>query len=355
MKHSLFLLMAAGLAVSPCLAQTGHDISLAEFRQTLSDFMTAGDVYRGTNYAPALASVPDETLAKWYTAVPDGRRFQTAVNKIKASVEGMRQAPVQRRPASQAMAGYPAPRNVTAMAQASQSSPFATGISSYVAPDFSLFPASYPSGPDWSNMVSSLQTLGYMASGDPSSEPCLPDGESALSQATSVMKAIEDFADQICEAIPDPCVVIVGEGTKIPVKEICYAINLILVAFNWAFDALYNDCVDQDNEIIQADIDATWHNTIQLNNLEFRLMVEENLLNTAGPIGKFELPGTQGGYLEYARAILADTIANLALAGVNTASANASMLAGDKAYGGTPANYKLAYENYQTAYGLAVK
>jgi hypothetical protein len=351
MRHSLFLLIAAGLAVSPCLAQTGRDISIPEFRQTLSDFMTAADAYRGTNYAPLLASVPDDTLARWYQAVPDGRAFQRAMYTLKARFEGRRQAPVPRMGASPSIAGYPALRNNSARVQASMS-PLAN-ITPGPAPDYTWYPPSYPSGTDWSNMVSSLQTLGYMASGDPSSEPCLPDGESSLSLATSIMKAIEAFADQICEAIPDELVVVLGEGVEPPLKEVCYAINLVLVAFNWAFDSLYEECVDQDNEIIQADIDAMYHNSIQLNNLEFRVMVEQNLLNTSAPMALLELPATQGGYLESVRNILADTINNMTYAGLNMASATSSMLQGDKAYASS--QYKQAYSYYQTAYGQAVK
>ena len=351
MRHSLFLLMAAGLAVSPCLAQAGHDISIPEFRQALSDFMTAADGYRGTNYAPLLASVPDETLAKWYQAVPDGRAFQSALNSLKTRLEGRHEKAIQRRAVSPLMAGYPAPRNSKTKALASMS-PFANIVVA-PAPDYTFIPPTYPSGPDWSNMVSALQTLGYMAPGDPSSEPCLPDGESALSLATSIMKAIEAFADQICEAIPDELVVVLGEGVEPPLKEVCYAINLVLVAFNWAFDSLYEECEDQDNEIISADIDALYHNSIQLNNLEFRVMVEQNLLNTSTPMALLELPASLGGYLEIVRDILQDTINNMTLVGLNMASANSSAQLGDTAY--SKGQYKTAYADYQAAYGLAVK
>jgi hypothetical protein len=82
-------------------------------------------------------------------------------------------------------------------------------------------------------------------------------------------------------------------------------------------------------------------------------MVEENLGNTASPMGLFETPNSQGGYLENARAIVNDIITDMQYAGVGVASAQTALAAGDTYYNSK--SYKLAFKQYQKAYGLAVQ
>jgi hypothetical protein len=364
MKNLLLLVLGSTLLVSPSVAQSANDISIPEFRQTLTDYLTLTDEYRGTNYAPLLASVPDSTLTQWYTAVPDGRQFQRAVSSFKASMEARMHSAAARGLSKPAVAATPVPRHPTAAAESAQSSPFgpgigASGIGSPAVPDYTLYTPNYPSGPNWSLMTGTLQDLGYLQSGDVSNQGCDANQEANLAQIVGVFKGIKDVADQICDAIPDPVVIVLGEGTRIPLKEICFGINLIVGAFNSAFDGFLADCGTQGDLVDGANAQATYYNSIGLYNLEFRLMVEENLGNTASPIGLFELPGypVAGspvvGYLDAARAIANDIITNMQLAGVNVASAQSALAVGDTNYNAKA--YKQAFKQYQKAYGLAVQ
>jgi hypothetical protein len=92
-------------------------------------------------------------------------------------------------------------------------------------------------------------------------------------------------------------------------------------------------------------------NTLVLTNLALRLMIEADLAapDASVPIALFETPGAKGGHLELVRAIVAETIANLA--GAKAAQANAALKAGDtyKAAG----NFKAAYAQYRKAYKVA--
>jgi hypothetical protein len=233
------------------------------------------------------------------------------------------------------------------------SSPFGT-IASTPVPDYTLYPPNYPSGTNWSIMTGTLQNVmgGLLPNGDVSNLECDPDGEANLAVVVSTFHGIKDAADQICDAIPDPVVIVLGEGTRIPLKEVCFAIDLIVGAFNSAFDGFYSDCQTQGDLVDGANVQATLNNSIGLYNLEFRLMVEENLGNTTSPMGMFELPDP-AGYLEKARAITADIVTNMQYAGFNVAAALAALQAGDNNYNAR--QYKLAFKQYQTAYGLAVK
>lgn len=349
MKKLMFALIATTVMVAPSLAQGQNDISLPEFRQTLSDYLTAADSYRGTNYASLLVQVPDATLMKWYGAVSDGRRFQSAVRHIKDRM--LARKPATRRP------GVPLPSAPAGQMSASRSveprfalnaASFGAGIASTPVPDYALFPPAYASGSYWESMTGTLQTFGYLPSGDVSNIACDTNMEADLTILTSTFHAIKDLADQICSAIPDPVVIILGEGTKVPAKEICYGINLIIGAFNSAFDGLKGDCDTNDALIQGAHIEAAYYNSIALYNLEFRLSVEENLSNTSVYLGLFEVPNAKGGYLEQVRAIVGDTLYNMTIAGVNTASAQISLNQGDTYYNQNA--WKLAFKQYQSAY-----
>ncbi len=357
MKNLLLLVLGSTLLVSPMVAQSANAISIAEFRQTLTDYLSMADSVRGTNYAPLMASVPDSTLAGWYQAVPDGRKFQSAVSSLKASVERRRNSPAPRGLSTPAMAASPMPRHPPAADQSPVSSPFAscTGICATPVPDYTLYPPNYPSGPNWSIMTGTLQGLSILQGGDVSNQGCDVDHEALLAQVVGVFKGIKDVADQVCDAVPDETVIILGEGTTIPAKEICFIINLIIGAFNSAFDGLLSDCGVQGDLVDGANAQATYYNSLGLYNLEFRLAVEDNLGSTLGAVGLFELPNIQGGYLENARAITSDIITDMQYAGVTTniSAALAALAAGDTAYNAK--QYKSAYANYQKAYGLATK
>ena len=218
-------------------------------------------------------------------------------------------------------------------------------------PDYALFNPLFASGSNWASMTGTLQGVSLLPGGDVSDQYCNVDGEVALVQLVGAFHAAKDLADQICEAIPDPVVIVLGEGTKVPLKEVCYGINLIIGAFNSAASGLLDDCKTTDDLVDAAFIEAGYNNTLAIYNLEFRLSVEENLNAPVGTaVGIFELPNSQGGFLEQVRAVTADTVNLMAVIGVQTASAQNILLQGDALFNAH--NYKQAYKSYQQAYKL---
>ena len=70
-------------------------------------------------------------------------------------------------------------------------------------------------------------------------------------------------------------------------------------------------------------------------------------------VGLFELPSTQGGYIQTLRTIVANAISGLIAAGQNVGTAAKSLAQGDTALAAS--QYKTAYKDYLTAYQAAVK
>ena len=317
MKRSLILLLA-GLVALPVFAQVDGDISIPEFRQALVDFALSMDASQGLSLARTVQNLPDATLVKWYQGVPDGRRFQSAVAtfrdlKLSGKLPAPNHAGNSRQPVS---AG--ARRRTKAPGMASAFSGFSpAGISSAVPPDFSLVTPDFPSGSNWQNMVNTISGVGALDSGDQNQAYCTSDNHATMSQLVSAFHGIKDSAEAICNIIPDPVVIILGEGTSIPAKEICFAVVLIVGAFNSAVEGYLADCEGQTALVNDAFNGASNEQLPQLYNLEFRLMLEENLLNPTASMGMFELPLLSGGYLEYARAVVADTITKMANAPVS--------------------------------------
>jgi hypothetical protein len=353
MKNSFLIALATVLAAPLCFAQNANDISIPEFRQTLMDSLSVVDAGRAEQFGKLLSTVTDATLEQWYKGVPDGRRFQAAVRELKSRKDASRYLPA--RPASTALA--PATRDLPASRfriDTEQFSP-ASGpaITSYTAPDIGLATPVYPSGPNWQNMANAINSM--LSPGDQASANCTPNAKAGLIIAVSTFNGIKDAADGVCEIVPDVLVVILGEGTEIPAKEICFGVALALIVVDSTLDGLLSDCETQNSMTGAADNRAAYANTVALYNLKFRLKVEQNLMNTANPIGLFELPTSQGGYLEYARAIVKDTIDKVNSTGVNTTSATNALLAGDVYYNAITPNYKLAYKQYRLAYNTAVQ
>lgn len=85
--------------------------------------------------------------------------------------------------------------------------------------------------------------------------------------------------------------------------------------------------------------------------LDVRLEIEHAL--TGGlSVGIFELPLSQGGFLETLRAIVSDAISKLLGAGQPVGTATKSLALGDTAYASK--QYKAAYYDYMSAYQTAV-
>jgi hypothetical protein len=363
MKTLLSLVLGSALLVLPSLAQTDKDISLSEFRQSMYDVAALVDARQGTTLTAQFQNISDETLAKWYKAVPDGRRFQHAASVLKSRAQsgGL---PARTRPyASQLMAANPRRASALTESQMPMASP-AAGITLVAPPDLTLATPVYAddggpgSAPQWEGLVNTLQVIGALPSGSAYSlraQRCDHDTKVLYSVLASTFAGIKDAADSACEIIPDVLIVILGEGTEIPFKEICFGICLALNVLNSAVAGLNGDCEENDGLIQGAEIEAAYKNTLALYNVKVRLKIEKNLGDTTAPMGLFELPSGLGGYLETARSIVADTLAKMTAAGVNAnaTAANTALLQGDTYY--NLKSYKLAYKQYQTAYGYAVK
>jgi hypothetical protein len=359
MKNLLSLVFGSALLVSPSFAQTNRDVSLSEFRQSMYDsIVMLVDGPQGTTFAAQFQKIPDETLAKWYKGVPDGRRFQQAVSILKARAEAGALPLQPRRYGSQPMALHSRLATAAPETYSPMASPFASGIGSVTAPVFTLYTPNYPSGGNWNNLISTLSGAGALSSSDPNvqyNQRCYQDTKVLFSVLTSTFSGIKDAADSACEIVPDILVVILGEGATIPLKEICFAICMIFNVLNSATDGLSGDCDEQDGLIQGAEIEATYNNSIALYNQKLRLKIEANLQNTASPMGVFELPSGLGGYLEIVRAIVADTMAKMTAVNQNSnaSAANQALATGDNYF--AQKSYKSAYKQYQAAYGYAVK
>jgi hypothetical protein len=172
---------------------------------------------------------------------------------------------------------------------------------------------------------------------------------------TSTVKGIKDAADAICDAVPDPLIVSLGFGVDIPAKELCFAATETIAIFQAISEGLGEDCKAQSDIVQGAEIEAVYHNSLALYNVKLRLKIEQNLQNTASPMGLFELPSGWGGYLEIARAIVAEIVGKMTAVAqnANAAAANSALTAGDTYYASR--QYKSAYKQYQKAYGLAVQ
>ena len=352
MKNLLFLLIAGVLAAGPCLAQKETDVSIPEFRQALIDFALNMDSAQGPGLASNIQALPDSVLLKWYQGVPDGKAFQAAVADLrsrKLAGRALRQRLAGTAPSMPAAASPLCARSST-QAFSSSGSAFAA-MPLLSAPDLALAIPEYPSGGHWTDLTNTLKGVNALPGGDVSAVRCEADANATMSVLVSTFRGIKEAAEAICNAIPDPVVIVLGFGTRIPAKEICFGVNLIIGAFNSAAEGYLADCEAQTAMVDDAERAATYENTITLNNLELRLSAEENLQNLTNPMIMFEVPTLNGGYLEFTRSIVADIIAKMTSTGLNEAPATKALLQGDAYY--AAGNWKSAFKSYQTAYGLA--
>lgn len=115
---------------------------------------------------------------------------------------------------------------------------------------------------------------------------------------------------------------------------------------------------DVNNHIAQVDSDVLSRATqigtelSTLQTLDVRLEIEQ-VLSAGLTVGIFELPLTQGGYLETLRAIVSDAISKLQTGGQAVGTATKWLALGDTAYAAK--QYKAAYQNYAAAYQTAAK
>jgi hypothetical protein len=85
--------------------------------------------------------------------------------------------------------------------------------------------------------------------------------------------------------------------------------------------------------------------------LDLRLQIER-ALTTGQVIGLFEIPQSQGGFLELVRSIVVDTINKMLAAGLSVGTASKNLTNGDTAR--AAGDFKTAFKSYATAYQAAV-
>ena len=84
--------------------------------------------------------------------------------------------------------------------------------------------------------------------------------------------------------------------------------------------------------------------------LQLRMQIEQNLdKNDEAPVGLFQLPAAFGGYLEFVKSIVTETLAKRAAVGNPSAQAMAFLVSANAAF--AAGEYKTAYVNYRKAYG----
>ena len=84
--------------------------------------------------------------------------------------------------------------------------------------------------------------------------------------------------------------------------------------------------------------------------LQLRMQIEQNLDNNdEAPVGLFQLPAAFGGYLEFVKSIVTETLAKRAAVGNPSAQAMAFLVSANAAF--AAGEYKTAYVNYRKAYG----
>ena len=263
MKNLWLFLAAATLLAVPSLAQTQHsipatqnDISFAEFRQTVLDLGTYLDAHRGTQLAMQFEAIPDEMLARLYLAVPSPRKLQGAVAALKQHDAEARSKSL-------------------AQAQTQAGSNFLKGISPLVV---YTDPSCQPPN---TNIIDDPPAMCNPAYPDPTNSFWQTMVNPLISvSAFSGLSSSTDYTD----ASPQVCGLSVEtnqsamasslEGTVLAASAVCNAVP-IGGSFCWAADAvfalsaanavgLYEDCVEQDNLVNSAKIDAAFHNTVTI-------------------------------------------------------------------------------------------
>jgi hypothetical protein len=347
MKNLLILLLGGALLASPSRAQSSNELTLPEFRQVLLDSLVVLDAERREAYAKMIPDLPDDTLLQMAKAIPNGRALQLAVRSVKARSEAPGYAQRALAAANLSRAVSPA-----AAEPAATFSP-AVGPTSVIAPTYGpLVQPDSPSGPSWSALVGPLITANLLqpdSNGSYAMSTCSADEEAKLTVIVAAFRAVLAVANNICSIIPNTWL----GPAKFPFKAVCYAVALIVGAITDGSAGYLADCTSQDTYVGGVQNRAAYLNSLILFNAKIRLKIEQNLLNPGNPIGLFELPSQAGGFLEIARAIVAETINKMVATGQLVSTAATALNQGDTFF--SKGQYKLAYQSYQLAYGLASK
>lgn len=260
MKRLLLTLSATALLVAPFRAQgqsaqTSNDITIPEFRQALIDLTTYLDAHKGTDLRRQMEAAPTDILEKLYPAVPNPRRFQSAVTTLKQHDAEPAGLPLT----STANLKSPEKPLVVAPACGPPDSIIDDSAGAQCTP---AYPD--PTNGSWQALVNSLITVGAFsgASGAPpfqqstydtvSPQGCGLGTETGLSVAASTLQGTVLAATAICGILIPPA------------QQICWAVDAAFSLADATSFGLYQDCVEQDGQVNSAKIDAAFHNTVTI-------------------------------------------------------------------------------------------
>jgi hypothetical protein len=159
-------------------------------------------------------------------------------------------------------------------------------------------------------------------------------------------------------------------STRATQSSLNAAVTTIAASFTSVLNAIAELKTDMDASFtsvtskidnVQGGVDTANTNIVTLttnvaanNALNIRMHIEEDLANPGNnPVGLFELPSAQGGYLELARSIVADVIAKTTASGQSVGNAQSFLSTGDARR--TAGKFKEAYASYGQAYRAATK
>jgi hypothetical protein len=157
-------------------------------------------------------------------------------------------------------------------------------------------------------------------------------------------------ADGVLEAIPQ-------DSLSSAARVAAVAVWAVPQGVYRGFEHIYNiasACDDSDHQqLVKDNLDAkvsTRASQASLDDqadLDLRLKIEENLGGNT-PIALFELPASQGGYIQLARTIVDETITKMLAAGEKVRNAPVSLAKADTLIAAQ--RYKAAYEKLMAAY-----
>lgn len=234
-------------------SQIKNSITAPEFRQALIDLATYLDARKGTNFVSQFESIPDDVLEKMLTAVANPRAFQSAASQLKDSLNPSQSA------APSTQLGIRSRLALSANAAQFPSCPQDTIIddSSGAActPSYPL-----PTSPDWQNLVNSLFPINALSgpiNGDYSNvvnQTCNTDIEANLDITVSALYGTVGAAAVAC-----------GILDNVPIGyQVCYGVVAGIAVAGAVSQGLLSDCFEQDNNVLFAQSDAAFHNTVTI-------------------------------------------------------------------------------------------
>ena len=251
-QHQLIMcsatLLIATLHAQAQSVKPQNDISDLDFRQTLIDLGSYLDSHKGTDLRRQFEAIPEDYLRQMHSAVANPLQLQGAVAALKKhdadlAAERLTRAAAVTAASPDPMAAFPScPPNT--IIDTSPGSPCTPAYAD-------------PNNTSWRAMVTPLIVAGAFSPSDYTSvspQACGLTTEVNLQQVTVAMQGLYNSLTPACSIIPAP------------VNATCWG-PLILVAVADSISAgLFSDCVEQDNLVNAAEIDAGFHNTVTIYN-----------------------------------------------------------------------------------------